>query len=554
MDYTHPDLFGKVLPGFNFVSNTGNTYDDNGHGTHVAGIAAAVNNNATGVHGMCPDCMVLPVKVLDGTGSGTWFEIMAGIDYADQTIDQLGGAPGTKGILSMSLGGMADPNDPAYVEMAALINSVAANNKLIAVAAGNDNDATYTYCKVPANAASCGGYLTYIPAAMVKAQTSGLSVAASNPNDYRAYFSNSNPAYTNIIAPGRFIWSSLPYDSYDAWDGTSMATPLVSGTAGRVWITYPAYTAEQIVSKLRSNAVTNQLGTARGYAATLPRLDVAFSTASQICSITGYVVNPEVGEWGVNQGLSQPINRVTVTVKDTSTNPATVIATAQTNATGFFTATGTLACGSSGKTYSLTYTKLGYVTMSQNVSTVSDTTSATVNAPPVFMPISRTAVAPFDEMLVTLEWSSVDPASPACSAGTGSCTDATNKGAELDLYLNRPDGTTVSYTSVGDIYGAYTRDSYVDYMPGEAVYIKDLMTGGSNTYTIAVNRPYWGNMPTVGARVKIYKGPALAANYLVPAACGTAGTDDWWTVATIDATTKVITPVTTTPCSGIAPF
>jgi len=536
------ELYDRVIMGFDFVDWDDWPYDCHGHGTHVAGIIAAKASNNMGIHGVCPNCKVLAVRVLDCKGSGSWFGVMAGIDYADHQIDTLGGAAGTKGIINMSLGGYADPNDPAYVEMKALIADVAANNKLIVVAAGNDNDETYTYCQSYPDSTECGGYLRPIPASM---QPYVLSVAASDPNDFRASFSNTNTLYTNVVAPGRFILSTV-FDHYEAWDGTSMATPIVAGEAGRRWAQVPTSTAAQVRSKILTTGQI--LPSVKGWPGTLRRLDLAHATATSVTGFSGYVVNPEVGDWnGGESGLFQPINRVTVKVK----SGTTVVKTTKTNESGFFIVTGL----SPNTTYTLEFSKLGYRTITRTETTLNGLIKDVPYASrmPIFMPIVRTPVAPFEEYLLTLEWTSVEPYSALCGLELADCTDPAlgNRGSELDFYLRRPNGSIVYYGNIGDQYGMLTRDSYDDYMPGEGLYIKNLMTGGTGKYTVAVKRFSWGRMTGVGAIVRLYKGSTLTNTWNVPSACGNAATDTWWVVAEISSTGTVTTKGI---CQDSAPF
>ncbi|MGZ9869487.1 S8 family serine peptidase, partial [Priestia endophytica] len=78
----HPDLVNKLLPGYNFVARNTNVTDGNGHGTHVAGIAAASTNNNLGVAGIAPSARILPIKALDDTGNGALTNIANAIIYA----------------------------------------------------------------------------------------------------------------------------------------------------------------------------------------------------------------------------------------------------------------------------------------------------------------------------------------------------------------------------------------------------------------------------------------------------------------------------------------
>jgi thermitase len=82
VDCAHEDLSGKCVAGFDFVNNDSDAFDDQGHGTHVAGIATAVTNNSVGVAGVCWLCGIQPVKVLSQFGSGTWENVALGIVWA----------------------------------------------------------------------------------------------------------------------------------------------------------------------------------------------------------------------------------------------------------------------------------------------------------------------------------------------------------------------------------------------------------------------------------------------------------------------------------------
>ncbi|MBI3156012.1 MAG: S8 family serine peptidase [Burkholderiales bacterium] len=545
--YDHMDLYGRVLlnDGYNFIDWNWWSYDYNGHGTHVAGIVSASSNNLEGVHGVCPDCTILPVKVLDDMGSGSWFSIMAGIDYADRTIDRLAGSTGARGVLNMSLGGVADPNSLEYIEMDALLDDVGANNKLIVVAAGNENDQTYVYCQYdPMN---CGGFLTYIPAAIANALATGFSVGASDPNDYATSFTNTRSQYTNIIAPGIFIWSTtLSWPYYQAWGGTSMASPVVAGSAGRVWAQFPTLDAATVKTRIANNAIT--IGTNKGWPSGLRRIHLGkvFST-STTPGFAGYVVNPESGGWDTGSaiyGPLQPVERVKITVKDSATG--TVVKSGVTNKYGFFVIDGLNPSTS----YSINYAKKGYAPRVQSVTTAANYVSA---VDPVFLALKRVETAPFEDILVTLEWDSMYPYRAECVFGLEDCTDTVTRGAELDLFMRRPDGSVVSYANTGDIWGRLTRDSYYYDTPGEAVHIRDLMDFGAYTnYEIAVNRPYWGRMPTVRARVRVYRNGVQVATWTAPASCNSAATDAWWRVATIDRVTGGVTAINT--CDDNAPF
>src|SRR2546430_9893776 len=108
VDSTHPEFSGKLLTGTNCVSPGGVTDDDNGHGTHVAGIAAAIGDNGTGIAGIAWAASILPIKVLDASGSGTNADVACGIQAG---ADFAASNPGMRVVENLSLGG------PAYSQL-----------------------------------------------------------------------------------------------------------------------------------------------------------------------------------------------------------------------------------------------------------------------------------------------------------------------------------------------------------------------------------------------------------------------------------------------------
>lgn len=208
----HPDLAGRIIGGRNFTgdySKNPNKYDDNnGHGTHVAGTIAAIENNA-GVVGAAPLVKLLIVKVLDKNGSGSYQSIIDGINYAVAWR----GSNGEKvRVISMSLGG---PSDVAKLHDA--VKNAVANDVLVVCAAGNEGD----------NNSSTNEY-SY-PAAYNEA----TAVGAVDFNKKMATFSDSNDN-VDLVAPGVGILSTYIGGKYATLSGTSMATPHVSGAAALI--------------------------------------------------------------------------------------------------------------------------------------------------------------------------------------------------------------------------------------------------------------------------------------------------------------------------------
>lgn len=212
IDVDHPDL--RVLGGYNYVTNNSNYDDDNGHGTHCAGIIAALNNT-TGVVGVAPGASLYGVKVLSSTGSGTWTAIAQGIEWAISNKMQ---------VISMSLGGTSG----STTLQQACTNAWNANI-VICTAAGNSG-----------RSSGKGDTVEY-PARY----TECIAVAATDSNDVRASWSSTGPK-VEVAAPGVSVYSCYYGGGYATMSGTSMATPHVAGLAALVIAAHPGYTNQQV--------------------------------------------------------------------------------------------------------------------------------------------------------------------------------------------------------------------------------------------------------------------------------------------------------------------
>ena len=197
IDLNHPDLNVNTALAKTFVLRTTTAEDDNGHGTHCAGIVAA-KNNTIGVIGVASNAYVVPVKVLDKRGSGALSTIIAGVDYV--------AANSTAGdAANLSLGGSAyDPIDQAVINLGL-------GGVYVAMAAGNESDDANNHSPARAN-----GLNLY-------------TVSACDINDNWATFSNYGNPPIDFCAPGVNVYSTYKGDAYATMSGTSMASPHVCG-------------------------------------------------------------------------------------------------------------------------------------------------------------------------------------------------------------------------------------------------------------------------------------------------------------------------------------
>jgi len=193
--YTHPDLNANYKGGKDFVNNDNYPMDDNGHGTHCAGIVAA-EDNGSGVVGVAPEADLYALKVLNSSGSGDYSDVIAALQWAVNNDIQ---------VTSNSYG---SSGDPGITVKAAFDN--AASKGIINVCAAGNNYAGEDTVIYPAKYASC------------------IAVAATNSNDTRASFSSTGPD-VEISAPGVSIYSTYLRGRYASMSGTSMACPHVSG-------------------------------------------------------------------------------------------------------------------------------------------------------------------------------------------------------------------------------------------------------------------------------------------------------------------------------------
>jgi subtilisin family serine protease len=251
IDGSHPDL--NVVGGHNCSTGGASSWGDgNGHGTHVAGTIGA-KDNAIGVVGVAPGVPLYAVRVLNNSGSGSFADIICGIDWVTQNASQV--SPPIVAA-NMSLGGSGSDSTCANDAFhQAICNSVAAGITY-AVAAGNESDNAANH--VPA---AFDEVITVSALADFNGQPGGgaASTCRADVDDTFADFSNFG-ADVDIIAPGVCILSTWKGSSYNTISGTSMATPHVTGAAALYISSHLGASPSQVKTALQ-NAGTNNWST-----------------------------------------------------------------------------------------------------------------------------------------------------------------------------------------------------------------------------------------------------------------------------------------------------
>ncbi|MBS3053669.1 MAG: S8 family peptidase [Candidatus Aenigmarchaeota archaeon] len=243
-NYNHPELSSSYLGGKDFVNYDNDPADDNGHGTHVAGIITADGIDAK-AKGVAPDAGIVSGKVLDASGGGYFSDVVAAIYWA---VDGPDGVYGTADdfnadAISLSLGTSKPYTykrfcDNVLPDLTNAIKYARDRSVIVVVAAGNSGSA----------GVSIPGCISY-----------STTVGAVDGADKIAKFSGRGSA-VDITAPGVGIYSSWLGNSYKTASGTSMATPMVSGVVALIKAAHPGYSVSQVENALFTTA--KDLGTA----------------------------------------------------------------------------------------------------------------------------------------------------------------------------------------------------------------------------------------------------------------------------------------------------
>lgn len=228
--------------GWDFANNDNDPFDDNSHGTHVAGTIGAVGNNSIGVAGVSWNSKIMALKFLKGSGSGSTSDAISAIEYATMMGAKITNNSWGGGGFSQALKDAITAADAAGV----LFVAAAGNN-------GTNNDSSPHY-----------------PSSYDLPNI--ISVAATDSNDNLASFSNFGVSSVDIAAPGVSIYSSTPNNGYSSKSGTSMATPHVAGAATLMMAQFPALTNIEI--KERMFSTVDAIASLNGIVTTNGRLNV----------------------------------------------------------------------------------------------------------------------------------------------------------------------------------------------------------------------------------------------------------------------------------------
>ncbi|TMN21776.1 S8 family serine peptidase [Lentibacillus cibarius] len=219
IDADHPELNGRVLPGYDFVNNDRHPDDDNGHGTSLAGVIAA-NADGQGITGIDLYANLLPVKIANEAGDASVYNILEGIQYAiEHDADVINMSFVSYQFSKLEEKAIQDAYEAGIVQVAA------AGNKGI----------------------SDQGYPAAYPPV--------IGVAATDKEGSNASFSNYGNA-VDVTAPGKDIYNVYKEDGYAIYSGTSYAAPIVSGIAGLLRASHPEWTNDQMKKALEASAVS----------------------------------------------------------------------------------------------------------------------------------------------------------------------------------------------------------------------------------------------------------------------------------------------------------
>ncbi|MGA1522338.1 MAG: S8 family serine peptidase, partial [Planctomycetota bacterium] len=233
-----PDLAGtNFVAGYDFINNDAHANDDEGHGTHVAGTIAQSTNNGQGTAGVAYGATIMPVKVLNSSGSGTWTSVANGIRFA---------ADNGADVINLSLGGSG-----GATVLADAINYAWSRGVVICAAAGNSGTSTIGYPAVYANCIAVAA--TRFDGNLAPYSQFGTGIDVSAPGGDTSVDQNGDGYGDGVLQ--QTIGTSVTSFGYYFFQGTSMATPHVAGVAALVKAARPSATAAEIRAAIESTCM-----------------------------------------------------------------------------------------------------------------------------------------------------------------------------------------------------------------------------------------------------------------------------------------------------------
>jgi hypothetical protein len=255
IDLDHPEFAGRISVNstcFGGSACDGDAAlgdDDNGHGTHVAGIAAAAADSV-GTTGVAPDAELLSVKVLAESGAGAYGYVAQGISFAASEGAQ---------VINLSLGGPRPTNTTEYNMLVSALTAAAETSVIVAAAGNSGTGRIPEYPAIFATMPEIAGSMI-IAGSLQPNGTRGSRFSntpinqpgsgCTGPRNARVCFMD-----VFLMAPGENILSTVPGGGYDTASGTSMAAPYISGAAALVWSAAPYLTPEQVTAILFASAI-----------------------------------------------------------------------------------------------------------------------------------------------------------------------------------------------------------------------------------------------------------------------------------------------------------
>lgn len=292
-DYLHPDLETNIwenlaeipyngidddgngyiddIHGINAALGTGDPMDDNGHGTHVAGIVAAAGDNSIGLSGVIWNAKILPLKFLGASGAGNLYNAVLAIKY----IIELKKRGVNISIVNASWG--------SYQFSQILSDAIFEAGKygiLFVAAAGNSNLDIDSF--------------PFYPAALSANLENVISVAATDQSNKIANFSNFALHSVTIAAPGVDILSTLPNGKFGKYSGTSMAAPVVTGVAALTWASYPNLKPFDVRNQIVDTAIPIKLTVPAGSSRLVNAERAVFAITSPVEVPFGFYPVPKV--------------------------------------------------------------------------------------------------------------------------------------------------------------------------------------------------------------------------------------------------------------------